>query len=380
MPSYSTNSRYSIPQNKQKIRTNNPKTSSLKSKLSKIFFLLVVLGLVAFSITFLVKANDSFKNDKNSKNNNSQVIQSLINNNQSNGNNNGIKDDSVSQGVEKNQEIKKSVETKKLSLPVKANIKLPVIMYHHINDLEGIPTSDAVGIGLRVSPKALEAQLLYLKENNYTTINSFELYDYWKAGIALPEKPILLTFDDGYIDNYTKALPLLQKYQMVGDFAIITKVIGTGEYMNYDQLKAILKAGNSISSHTQLHCSLAYKQKDGTFLETPVSTVTANQRDECPSLNYPSQMNNFQVKNELINSKKTLESNLGIKVTTLVYPFGHHNKQTMQFAKDVGYEFAFTVMSQGNENLDLTSPFNLPRYRVNGQQDSVLRGFFAGGR
>ena len=126
--------------------------------------------------------------------------------------------------------------------------------------------------------------------------------------------------------------------------------------------------------------SLAYKQKDGTFLETPVSTVTANQGDECPSLNYPSQMNNFQVKNELINSKKTLESNLGIKVTTLVYPFGHHNKQTMQFAKDAGYEFAFTVMPQGNENLDLTSPFNLPRYRVNGQQDSVLRGYFAGGR
>ena len=359
MPSYSKTSRFSVSQSKQTVRANSPKTSSLKSKLSKIFFLLVVFGLVAFSITFLVKANDSLKNDKNFKNNNSQVIQSLTNNNQSNGNND---------------------ETKKLSLPVKPNIKLPVIMYHHINDLEGILASDAVGIGLRVSPKALEAQLLYLKENNYTTINSFELYDYWKMGIALPEKPILLTFDDGYIDNYTKALPLLQKYQMVGDFAIITKVIGTGEYMNYDQLKAILKAGNSISSHTQLHCSLAYKQKDGTFLETPVSTVTANQRDECPSLNYPSQMNNFQVKNELINSKKTLESNLGIKVTTLVYPFGHHNKQTMQFAKDVGYEFAFTVMSQGNENLDLTSPFNLPRYRVNGQQDSVLRGFFAGGR
>jgi peptidoglycan/xylan/chitin deacetylase (PgdA/CDA1 family) len=351
MPTYS--------QSSQSIKFN------FKKNFSKLFFLIVISGLIGFSIQLLASNNK----------NKSQVIQSLTNSNSLNNN------PSIQNNIKSSESIvtDKKPEIKKLSLPVKSDIKLPVIMYHHINNLDGIPSSDAVGIGLRISEQALEKQLLYLKENNYTTINSFQLYDYWKQATSLPEKPILLTFDDGYIDNYTKALPLLQKYKMVGDFAIITKVIGTGEYMNYDQLKDILKAGSSISSHTQLHCSLAYKQKDGSFLETPVVQVK-DIKDECPSLNYPSQMNSNQVKNELINSKKTLEDNLGIKVTTLVYPFGHHNKQTQAFAREVGYEFAFTVMPQGNEDLDLSSPFNLPRYRANGQQDSTLRGFFAGGR
>lgn len=363
MPVYSKNS-FQKPLALTKFSTN-PKKNLFKN-LSKICFFVVIFGLIAFSVKLLASNNTNQANkiNQNISNANKQQV--------------GILVDSKGDGKNLKPQEELKPEIKKLSLPVKANIKLPVIMYHHINNLDGIPATDAIGIGLRVSENALEKQLLYLKQNNYTTINSFQLNDYWKSGIPLPDKPILLTFDDGYIDNYTKALPLLQKYKMVGDFAIITKVIGTGEYMNYDQLKDILKAGNSISSHTQLHCSLAYKQKDGTFLDTPNSSKDS--KEECPSLNYPSQMNSNQVKNELINSKKTLEDNLGIKVTTLVYPFGHHNKQTQAFAREAGYEFAFTVMPQGDENLDLSSSFNLPRYRVNGQQDSILRGFFAGGR
>ena len=259
-------------------------------------------------------------------------------------------------------------------------IKLPVIMFHHINDITEIPSTDTIGIGLRVNPVVFEQQLLYLQATGYQTINMDDFYNYSKGYKKLPPKPVLLTFDDGYKDSFTKAFPILQKYKMKGDFAIITKVVGQNDYMNWDDIKALQAAGNSISSHTLWHCSLAYPidKTRGVYRPTPISG-SSDLRD-CPVMNDGSQLDSAQVNGELVKSKAVLEQNLGTPVHAIIYPFGHWNKQTEEMAKAAGYSFGFTTMPEISESVDLASPFSIPRYRAQGQQGGILNGFFAGAR
>jgi peptidoglycan/xylan/chitin deacetylase (PgdA/CDA1 family) len=258
----------------------------------------------------------------------------------------------------------------------KKQIKLPIIIYHRIDTLENVDKNDKIAIGLRVSPEVFERQLKYIKENNYTTITSFDLAAYINSKKELPQKPILLTFDDGYKDNYTKAFPLLQKYSMKGDFAVITAGINTSDYMTTDDLKDLIKNGHSIASHTVSHCTTAIKISNNTFQVSPVETI----EKPCTKFATQERLTEGQIKYEFQKSKDDLEKSLGIKVTHIVYPYGFWNQQAVEIAKSLGYNFATTVAPQKDENIDLEKPFTIPRYRATGQQSGELQGFFAGGR
>ena len=94
-------------------------------------------------------------------------------------------------------------------------INLPVLMYHGITD-----NPDLVNEYL-ISDSMLEDDLLWLKDNGYTTISAAQLVAYVENGAKLPEKPVLLTFDDGYCNNYTLAFPLLQKYNAKAIISVI---------------------------------------------------------------------------------------------------------------------------------------------------------------
>lgn len=274
---------------------------------------------------------------------------------------------------EEPKEEPEKVEPVKLTYQIKDKVNVPVLMYHHIDDLEGIPANDSIGIGLRVGPSIFEKQLINLKDRGYTTINSFDLYKYIKQEKELPTKPILLTFDDGYQDNYDNAYKLLQKYNMVGDFGIITSKVGENEFMTWEELAEMVKNGMSISSHTVHHCYLANDNADRSgFLPTPIDE-TENQDDVF--FNSYIKLTSGQVRKELKDSKETLEEKLNIHVSTLIYPFGKWNKTTEQIAKEEGYNFAFTTQGQNGEQ-DLTTPFDMPRYRVFGQQSGNISGFF----
>jgi peptidoglycan/xylan/chitin deacetylase (PgdA/CDA1 family) len=236
------------------------------------------------------------------------------------------------------------------SIQTKKQIKLPIIMYHHIDTLENVNKNDKIAVGLRVSPEVFERQLKYINDNNYTTITSFDLADYINAKKELPKKPILLTFDDGYKNNYTKAFPILQKYNMKGDFAVIT--------------------GGSN------HCTTAIKTGNNTFQDSPIDSV----EKPCTKFATQERLTAGQIKYEFQKSKEDLEKSLGIKVTHIVFPYGFWNQQAVEIAKSLGYNFATTVAPQKDENIDLERPFTMPRYRATGQQSGELQGFFAGGR
>ncbi len=178
-------------------------------------------------------------------------------------------------------------------------------------------------------------------------------------------------------DNYTYALPLLKKYNLVGDFAIVTSTVGKPEYMNWQQLNDLKNIGMGISSHTFNHCYLAVNVDPKTATKGPFakSPVNDSPNQICPNFTSGNQLNTGQIRGELLKSKQDLENKLSIKIKSLVYPFGKYNEQVISIAKELGYEIGFTVEPQDKKMLDLNKLFELPRIRINGQQTGEIVKF-----
>ncbi|HET8913789.1 MAG TPA: polysaccharide deacetylase family protein, partial [Ktedonobacteraceae bacterium] len=102
-------------------------------------------------------------------------------------------------------------------LPALKNVNVPILMYHHISNI--VPT-DILGHSLTVNSKNFVAQLDYLQKKHYHTITFNQLFNALYYGAPLPRHPIILTFDDGYTDSYTWALPALKQHGFSGTFYI----------------------------------------------------------------------------------------------------------------------------------------------------------------
>lgn len=198
---------------------------------------------------------------------------------------------------------------------------VPILAYHSVRN-----TADTYSI-----PEAeFENQLRYLAANGYTVISLNEMLEGFAGKAVLPERPVVLTFDDGYRDNYTTAFPILQKYKMKATVFIITGSVGEAGYLRWEQLKAMQQQGIEIGSHTLNHLPL--RELDFT---AKVSEVT--------------------------ESKKILDKNLDIKVSFLAYPFGSYDRYMPEIMKQAGYLGACTGKS--GTNYANTKYYNL--YRIN---------------
>ena len=126
--------------------------------------------------------------------------------------------------------------------------KIIVFNYHQV-DNKANP--------LAVSPANFEAQMKFLVDSGCITITPDELYAGLNGEIELPPKPVLITFDDGYIDNYTNAFPILKKYNLRATIFIIPAFTSVYPgYMTWEQLKEMESNGITIESHTLTHPKL----------------------------------------------------------------------------------------------------------------------------
>lgn len=183
---------------------------------------------------------------------------------------------------------------------------IPVLMYHSISSVENN--------SLCVPREQFLEEIQWLSKNNYYTLSIEEFRKALTGGEMVPENSILITFDDGYVDNYTCALPILKDYGMRATYFIITGSVGTSGYLDWDQLKEMVKANSSVGSHTVCHYDLK---------------TLADAHQEI----------------ELRESKKVLEERLGIKVTAFCYPSGKYNNTTLNLLPETGYDLAFTTKS-----------------------------------
>lgn len=203
-----------------------------------------------------------------------------------------------------------SVTAPLLPVPTGKNVRIPILMYHHI----GIPDPKDSMPDLFVSPTDFESQLKYFKDQGYETITMQLAYDSLVSGMPLPPKPIIFTFDDGYKDNFTNAVPILQKYGDIGTFAIATELLGRPGYGVWGDVLGAHNQGMEIVSHTENHLDLAsqvYSEAD--------------------------------LRREIFGSKKILEDKLGVSVNFFVYPYGKYNDKVMALVKEAGYKIGLTT-------------------------------------
>lgn len=128
----------------------------------------------------------------------------------------------------------------------------PILEYHQVTDEQLDPDFEVYN----VPPEDFAAQMDYLKTEGYTTITLQDFMRVVHGKGTLPAKPIVLTFDDGYADNYSTMLPILQARSMTAVVYVITNQIGTAGYLTFDELKDMQRRGIEIGSHTADHLPL----------------------------------------------------------------------------------------------------------------------------
>lgn len=141
-------------------------------------------------------------------------------------------------------------------------LHVPILMYHYVSDLPD--DADATRIDLTISPANFAAHMDYLFYQGYTPISLYQLDDALLTGKALPPKPVVLTFDDGYSDHYTNVLPVLQRYRFTATFFIITGTADAADsnHLSWQQIRALADAGMDVESHTKTHADLRGRDYD----------------------------------------------------------------------------------------------------------------------
>jgi peptidoglycan/xylan/chitin deacetylase (PgdA/CDA1 family)/cell division protein FtsL len=187
---------------------------------------------------------------------------------------------------------------------------LPILMYHSI-EYEKDNT-------LRVPKEKFRSQMQYLKDNGFTPMSLDELYKAMVFNASMPEKPIVITFDDGYVDNYTNAYPVLKEFGFKATIFMISGELNNPIYLNEDQIKELDKNGIAIESHTVTHKRL--------------NELSAEEQ-----------------KSELKNSKATLEKVLNREVKYFAYPYGKFNETTEKLLQELGYSLSVATV-EGSAN------------------------------
>lgn len=141
-------------------------------------------------------------------------------------------------------------------------LKVPILMYHYISTPP--ENADVYRTDLSVEPDAFREQIAYLAENGYTSIDFYDLSRAITNKQILPDKPVILTFDDGYMDNYENAFPVLQSYGFKGTFFIVTEFVDEGRkgYLSWETIAEMAAAGNRFEPHSRTHPDLTGRDRD----------------------------------------------------------------------------------------------------------------------
>lgn len=234
-----------------------------------------------------------------------------------------------------------------------------VLCYHRVCDL---PETNDVMMYLTVPPEVFAQQMAFLSQNGFNIITLEQFIGYKEENRKPPQKTIVITFDDGYKDNYLNAYPILEKHNLKGTFFIVTDYVGSDEIFHWLKLeeKSLLhyqenkqdwlplsqaeildmsSKGACFGSHTKSHCSL--NKVDGSV-----------------------------VMEELKGSKEYIEEILLKPIRCFCYPYGDMNKLVKSRVKAAGYSAAVSLKPGGNTvNSDF---FELRRIVIN-KQDTYVK-------
>jgi peptidoglycan/xylan/chitin deacetylase (PgdA/CDA1 family) len=189
---------------------------------------------------------------------------------------------------------------------------IPSLLYHRIAEVDEVDDPSE----LSVLPALFEVQLKWLDDNGYKSMNLDELVHHYRHHLPIDPKTVVITFDDGYLDNYETAFPLLKKYGFTATIFLVADLVGTvtnweGQrepipLMNWEQAREMQTAGFSFGSHTRTHLNLKHATRE-------------------------------QARDEIANSRKIIEDKLGVSVNTIAYPYEAFTQETLKIVEESGY-------------------------------------------
>ena len=206
---------------------------------------------------------------------------------------------------------------------------IPIMMYHNVAFTDEYRANT-------VSPQHFGQQMAYLKDHGFRVLSFEELVQLTKTGQTLPRKSVVITFDDGYADNYEYAYGILRKYGYPAIIFVPTDLMNAEGYLTWEQLKEMAGNGIAIGSHTRRH----------TYLP---DLSPAEQRDE------------------IFGSKQIIEQNLGVPADYFSYPVGGFSAAIKQLLKEAGYQGAVAT-NRGYDRLN-KDVFELKRIRFGDRDD-----------
>jgi peptidoglycan/xylan/chitin deacetylase (PgdA/CDA1 family) len=204
-------------------------------------------------------------------------------------------------------------------------------MYHYLSDPP--PGANRYRRDLSVSPALFEQHLVYLKEQGYQTITLYQLLYHLTQGAPLPDQPVIITFDDGYRDNYQNALPLLQQYGFNATFFVLVEVTNQGEpeYLTWDMMREMHAAGMDIECHARVHEHLPENDDERLVWQ-------------------------------VLGCREALESELGQRPRFIAYPSGRFDERVADFFASDHYWGGITTQQGTLHSSDAL--FQLKRLRV----------------
>lgn len=212
---------------------------------------------------------------------------------------------------------------------------IPIMMYHYVRHVDR--AADPLGFSLSVTPEQLGAQLAWLRAAGYETVRMADAAACVRGEGPCPARAVALTFDDGYMDAYTAALPLLQQHGFVATFYVVSGFVGQPGYMGWPEIRALRDAGMEIGAHSVTHPDLTSLGLD-------------------------------DLRAQVAQSGATIAAELGSPVRSFCYPGGRFNDTVAAVASESGFTSATTTIQDGPQD----NPFTLPRLRISGEtaQDS----------
>jgi peptidoglycan/xylan/chitin deacetylase (PgdA/CDA1 family) len=206
-------------------------------------------------------------------------------------------------------------------------VPVPILMYHVIAS----PPATAPYPGLFVPRKVFAAQMRYLSRHGYHAVTLQQVFDHWRRGDFLPRHPVVISFDDGFSNWYTKAYPILRSLSWAGTMNLALSHLASGDVSPW-WVKKLIQAGWELDSHTLSHADLT-------------------------------QLDPAQLTEEVRDSRQKLRRLFHVPVNFFCYPSGRFNSTVIEAVRSAGYLGATTTM------FGLAAPsdaFALDRIRVLG--------------
>jgi peptidoglycan/xylan/chitin deacetylase (PgdA/CDA1 family) len=220
-----------------------------------------------------------------------------------------------------------------------SEMRAPILVYHAVRELRPEDGPDARAFN--TTPEAFERQMSHLAENGYEPVSFDDLLSAIMEGGELPEKPVLLTFDDGSESQYLNAFPVLKKHGFTATFFLFSNAVGRPGWFRTSWIEEMSGAGMRFEGHTRYH---------------PYLTRVSDERE---------------LDAEIAGSRTALEKLTGRPVRHLAYPFGLYDERIIEKAKEAGYLTARAIREgsvHGPETL-----YELRAWQMNSDFDRFLR-------